>query len=63
MFKRRLANLLSIKSIVTITLTVILAVLLLGEIEPSKELLTLYCTSYGSVMTFFFTKREDNEDE
>lgn len=59
--KERLSNLLSIKSLVTLALTAVLVVLLLSEIEPSKELLTLYCTSYGSVMTYFFTKKEEKE--
>ena len=56
--KTRISNLLSIKSIVTIILTVCLVALLFSEREINQELLALYCTSYGSVMTYFFTKKE-----
>lgn len=58
--KKRLSNLLCVKSIVTIALTVILLVLLLGHYEPPDELLTLYCTSYGAVLTYYFTRSDDN---
>lgn len=59
---RRLANLLSIKSVVTVIMTVVLAVMLLGNYQPPQELLTLYCTSYGAVLTYYFT-RKDKDDE
>lgn len=58
-FKKRLANLLSVKSLVTIIMTVLLAAMILAKIEPPKELLMLYSTSYGAVITYFFTKQED----
>lgn len=60
MWKKRLANLLSVKSIVTLTMTAILAWMLLARIEPSKELLSLYCTTYGAVMTYYFNRKEDD---
>lgn len=56
--KERLHNLLCVKSIVTILMTVLLAVMLLTKIDPPKELLSLYCTTYGSVMTYYFTRKE-----
>jgi len=55
--KERIANLLSLKSIVTLLMTALLAVMLLTEINPPKELLSLYCTTYGSVMTYYFTRK------
>lgn len=58
--KERLANLLCLKSLVTILMTVLLAVMLLTKIDPPKELLSLYCTTYGSVMTYYFTRKETN---
>lgn len=58
--KERLLNLLCVKSIVTILMTVLLAVMLLTKIDPPKELLSLYCTTYGSVMTYYFTRKETN---
>lgn len=51
-----------VKSFVTIILTVGLVIMLLiPSINPPKEILALYCTSYGSIMTYFFT-RKDSED-
>lgn len=55
----RLAKLLSVKSIVTIALTAALVALLFTEREPSKELLALFCTAYGAIITFFFTRKDD----
>lgn len=50
-----------VKSFVTVIMTVGLIVLLLvPNINPPKEILALYCTSYGAVITYFFTKKEDN---
>mgnify|MGYP004518509985 CR=1 FL=1 len=50
-----------VKSFVTVIMTVGLIVLLLvPNINPPKEILALYCTSYGAVITYFFTKKDDN---
>ena len=32
--------------------------LLLGPFEPSQEAVALFCTSFGSVVTYFFTRKE-----
>ena len=56
--KERILNLISVKSIVTILMTVLMGVMLLGDVDPPKELLSLYCTTYGSVMTYYFTRKE-----
>lgn len=48
-----------VKSFVTIILTIGLVVMLLvPNVDPPKEVLALYCTSYGSIMTYFFTRKE-----
>ena len=57
-WKQRLSNLLCVKSIVTIMMTTVLALLLLGDYEPPDKLLTLYSTAYGAVMTYYFTRQE-----
>lgn len=54
----RVSNLLSVKSMVTLGLTACMAGLLFGSVEPSKEVLTLFCTSYGAVITYFFTRKD-----
>lgn len=58
-WKQRLSNLLCVKSIVTIMMTTVLALLLLGDYEPPDKLLTLYSTAYGAVMTYYFTRQEE----
>ena len=56
--KERLAKLLEVKSLVTLAMTAALVALLFGEAEPQRELLALYCTSYGSIITYFFTRKQ-----
>lgn len=58
MLVNRLSKLLSVKSIVTLVMTACMAGLLFSGVEPSKEVLALYCTSYGAIITYFFTKQE-----
>jgi hypothetical protein len=58
-WKQRIANLLSVKSLVTVIMTMLLAAMILAKIEPPKELLMLYSTTYGAIITYFFTKQED----
>ena len=55
----RLLKLFSIKSLVTLALTATLVALMFSDKEPNKELLTLFCTSYGAIMAYFFTKKEN----
>lgn len=59
--RERLAKLIDVKSIVTIVMTAALVALLFTGVEPAKELLALYCTSYGAVITYFFTKRDGGQ--
>ena len=58
--KEVLTKLLSVKSLVTLAMTGALVFLLFSERTPAKELLALFCTSYGAVISFFFTKREND---
>ena len=57
--KEKFSNLIDVKSIVTLAMTAALVVLLFMEKQPPAELLALYCTSYGAVITYFFTKKTD----
>lgn len=53
-----------VKSFVTIIMTVGLIVLLLvPSINPPSEIVALYCTSYGSIITYFFTRKTNNIEE
>lgn len=58
MLKERLAKLIDVKSIVTLVLTAALFLLLVGVFNPSKEILALFSATYGSVITYFFTKEK-----
>lgn len=56
-----LSKLVDVKSIVTLVLTICMVVLLCCDIEPNKELLALFCASYGSITTYFFTKKDKKD--
>lgn len=55
-----IAKLIDVKSIMTLVLTAALVALLFAPVEPSKEILALFCTAYGSIITYFFNKKESN---
>lgn len=57
--KRRLGNLLSVKSLVTITLTVVFAVLALRETISGSEFLTIFTVVIG----FYFGTQRVAEDK
>lgn len=57
--KKRLANLLSVKSLVTITLTVVFAVLALRESISGSEFLTIFTVVIG----FYFGTQRVKEDK
>lgn len=61
--KERMNKLLSVKSIVTLVMTGALVALLFTGVDPSKELLTLFCTAYGAIITYFFTRRDDSGEK
>jgi len=56
--REKLAKLIDVKSIVTLGLTVCIALLLFGGFQPPQEALALFCTSYGAIITYFFTRKE-----
>lgn len=59
---KKVARLLEVKSIVTIALTAaMLGVLFAGD-KVSSEALALFSASYGSIITYFFT-RKDSESK
>lgn len=57
--KKRLGNLLAVKSLVTITLTVVFAVLALRGDITGTEFLTIFTT----VIAFYFGTQRINEDK
>ena len=57
--KKRLGNLLAVKSLVTLTLTVVFAVLALRETISGSEFLTIFTVVIG----FYFGTQRVNEDK
>lgn len=55
------AALIDVKSIVTLLMTAIMILMLCGKFTPSEEFTALYCTSYGAIVTYFFTKKNGEE--
>lgn len=60
--KEKFAKLIDVKSIVTLLMTIALVVLMFVNIEINKELLMLFSTSYGAIITYFFTKKKENKE-
>lgn len=56
--KKRLTALLAVKSIVTLAMTMAMIGMLFFEIVPDSELRSVFCTAYGAVMTYYFTRKE-----
>lgn len=57
-FVDRLCKLLEVKSIVTIAMTAALVYMLVSNVAIQPELLALYSSSYGAVVTYFFTRKD-----
>lgn len=55
---KRLTSLLSVKSIVTLAMTGAMIALLFTDIVADPELRSVFCTAYGSIITYFFTRKE-----
>ena len=55
--KEKFAKLIDVKSIVTLAMTGVMAALLLGKFNPPAEMMALYSTAYGAVITYFFTRK------
>ena len=60
---KRIEKLIDLKSIVTLLMTLAMVLLLTGVFNPSRESFALFSTSYGAVITYFFTKPKKKEDE
>ena len=52
-----------LKSFVTVVMTIAMVALLFIPYEINKEVLMLFSTSYGAIMTYFFNKKDKKEGE
>lgn len=57
----KFAALIDVKSIVTIIFTIAMVLLLTGVFNPPREVMALFSTSYGAVITYFFTKKSKED--
>lgn len=55
--KNKLLKLVEVKSIVTILMTLCMVLLLTGVFNPPDYVFALFSTSYGAVITYFFTRK------
>ena len=60
---KKLLDLIDVKSIVTLAMTGAMIALLFTGGEPNPEAQSLFCTAYGAIITYFFTKRDQYGDE
>lgn len=58
----QIKKLFKVKSLITLSLTAAFIVMLLTPVEVSSEMLALFSTIYGATITYFFT-RKDNDNE
>nr|WP_312578322.1 hypothetical protein [Sedimentibacter sp.] len=69
MIKNKIAKLIDVKSIVTIILTILLAVIILGRIKLDSNVFQLFSSAFMLVLGFFFgknlklTEKEEGEKD
>ena len=52
-----------VKSFVTLIMTLgLIALLFIPNLNPPTEIIALYCTSYGAIITYFFTRKNDKKE-
>lgn len=60
---QQLYKLIDVKSIVTLAMTGAMIALLFAPGQPNTEAQSLFCTAYGAIITYFFTKRSREEEK
>lgn len=51
-----------VKSFVTIIMTIAMVALLFVPYDINKEILMIFSSAYGSIITYFFTRKEKNSN-
>ncbi len=52
-----------VKSFVTVVMTIGMLALLFVPFELNKDVLMLFSSTYGAVITYFFTRKGENKEE
>lgn len=60
---KQLLKLVDVKSIVTLAMTGAMIALLFTQRQVNAEAQSLFCTAYGAIITYFFTKRPKDGGE
>jgi hypothetical protein len=56
--KKKVAKLLEVKSLITLSMTFAMIVMIFLPYEIDRELLILFSGTYGSVITYYFKRNE-----
>ena len=59
--KDKIAKLIDLKSIVTLLMNIAMVIMLFYTREINKEILMIFSTAYGSVMTYYFNRKDKSE--
>ena len=60
---KQLWKLVDVKSLVTLAMTGAMIALLFAPVQPNPEAQSLFCTAYGAIITYFFTKRDEKDQK
>lgn len=56
---KQLLKLLDVKSLVTLAMTGAMIALLFSPVDVNQDAVALFCTAYGAIITYFFTKKTE----
>lgn len=56
---KQLLKLLDVKSLVTLAMTGAMIALLFSPLDVNQDAVALFCTAYGAIITYFFTKKAE----
>lgn len=56
---KQLLKLLDVKSLVTLAMTGAMIALLFSPVDVNQDAVALFCTAYGAIITYFFTKKAE----
>lgn len=59
--KEKFAKLIDLKSIVTLLMNIAMVIMLFINKEIDREILMIFSTAYGSVMAYYFSRKDNIE--
>lgn len=61
--KEKFAKLIDLKSIITLIMVITLVAVLFSDLPIDSDFKTLFCTSFGMVMTYYFTRTSTDKKD